>query len=582
MAPLFDDATGIFKRLEYIAIALGAGRWYNEGSRDSIFTPPQNAMKTFPSLSCLALLFVGLFCFGIPDLFSQTAARPLNRLLAFPDGVAARQRAIPAQPARNPVAAKSAPQASKNLPENSPARFVSDDPVLQKLLDRQAKLLEANQKLQEKMGPSHKKLLEIQKQIAKYRFDVRLAELEKYQPKQKPYGRAARVEALDFPMMDGSVACSYLGQIIAATVLDLPYVWREPSKDNNDYEYRRRPVARWHYDFNGAGDAQYLRVADDHSNLPQPLLNIGLDPQKATVGQQMFFLEFFPPFQGTTPAYLSLLSGQATPPAYPNNPRFRPGAVTLYNSRILGPPTEMLFVSRKPSLQEQAWAEKQGVEFDIRPIAHDALVFVVHQQNPVESLTVEQIQTIFTSRSVNWKDFGGMDADLQPKDCYRESDGLFLMNDLVLPPTVVRKLIQMPEDAEQEGTPSETVKKGMSRNAWENLRSQWGTGTNNENAPFLSIAGQKDALGYSTHYSERYRVDAPQVRVIAVDGVKANYATIAAKDYPLTFPIYMVTLKGIPSNSPTARLRDWLLTEDGQRTIRKSGFVPADPQIATE
>ena len=48
----------------------------------------------------------------------------------------------------------------------------------------------------------------------------------------------------------------------------------------------------------------------------------------------------------------------------------------------------------------------------LTPFATDALVFVVNQDNPVDSLTVEEIQKIYTGEITNWSQVGGEDLEI--------------------------------------------------------------------------------------------------------------------------------------------------------------------------
>jgi len=73
-----------------------------------------------------------------------------------------------------------------------------------------------------------------------------------------------------------------------------------------------------------------------------------------------------------------------------------------------------------------------------------------------------------------------------------------------------------------------------------------------------------------------------QRRTAEGGGVMPNYETIRTKQYPLASEVDVVTRKDIAADSPAAKLRDWLLTDDGQRTIRESGYVPINPKIAAE
>ncbi|MBQ1312146.1 MAG: substrate-binding domain-containing protein, partial [Blautia sp.] len=49
---------------------------------------------------------------------------------------------------------------------------------------------------------------------------------------------------------------------------------------------------------------------------------------------------------------------------------------------------------------------------DMQPIGKDALVFIVNKENPVESVTTDQIRAIFTGDIRNWKEVGGADMEI--------------------------------------------------------------------------------------------------------------------------------------------------------------------------
>ena len=58
--------------------------------------------------------------------------------------------------------------------------------------------------------------------------------------------------------------------------------------------------------------------------------------------------------------------------------------------------------------------ERKNFKYTMEPFAAEALVFVVNTQNPVESLTTEQIQKIYTGEIKNWKEVGGEDKRSLP------------------------------------------------------------------------------------------------------------------------------------------------------------------------
>jgi phosphate transport system substrate-binding protein len=65
-----------------------------------------------------------------------------------------------------------------------------------------------------------------------------------------------------------------------------------------------------------------------------------------------------------------------------------------------------------------------------------------------------------------------------------------------------------------------------------------------------------------------------RTRTIAVDGVEPNFENIRARKYPLVSEVLVVTRRGIEASSPAGRLRDWLLSREGQAVVRESGYVP--------
>ena len=48
-------------------------------------------------------------------------------------------------------------------------------------------------------------------------------------------------------------------------------------------------------------------------------------------------------------------------------------------------------------------------EFEIKQIAIDGIAIAVHKDNPVQDLTTEQIEKIFTGDITNWSELGGQD-----------------------------------------------------------------------------------------------------------------------------------------------------------------------------
>ena len=75
---------------------------------------------------------------------------------------------------------------------------------------------------------------------------------------------------------------------------------------------------------------------------------------------------------------------------------------------------EMIITARSISRDEKVYAEEQGVTLIEKPIARDALAFMVNLKNPVNNLSIEQIQGIYTGNIVNWAEVGGLDCEMKP------------------------------------------------------------------------------------------------------------------------------------------------------------------------
>jgi ABC-type phosphate transport system substrate-binding protein len=72
------------------------------------------------------------------------------------------------------------------------------------------------------------------------------------------------------------------------------------------------------------------------------------------------------------------------------------------------------------------------------------------------------------------------------------------------------------------------------------------------------------------------------VQILAVDGVMPSSTTIADGSYPLVTKVYAVTRKDLDKDSNGARLLTWLLSDDGQKTIARSGYVPLTKKETNE
>jgi len=225
---------------------------------------------------------------------------------------------------------------------------------------------------------------------------------------------------------------------------------------------------------------------------------------------------------GTHEAYLSLVAGDA----------------------------DLILVARGPSSSEAEAARSAGVALDVRPIALDALVFVVNASNPVEGLTLDQLRSVYgPGRLPGWT-VGGPGMPIQP--CQREPDSgsQELIQKLVMGDLPMR---------DAAGAPVIHTMGGVVH----------------------AVAMREWGIAFSIYYYVTNMAPNPATKLLAIEGVPPSPETIAAGAYPLTAEVHAGVREDAPPGSTAVLLRDWLLSEPGQAAIRESGYAPgaADPPV---
>lgn len=82
--------------------------------------------------------------------------------------------------------------------------------------------------------------------------------------------------------------------------------------------------------------------------------------------------------------------------------------------KLIDDKVELIITARSISRDEKEYADEKGVTLIEKPIARDALAFMVNIKNPIDNLSIKQIQGIYTGDIVNWSEVGGWDCELHP------------------------------------------------------------------------------------------------------------------------------------------------------------------------
>lgn len=188
--------------------------------------------------------------------------------------------------------------------------------------------------------------------------------------------------------------------------------------------------------------------------------------------------------------------------------------------------TDILFCAA-PSAEQIAYAEAQGVELVYVPVGLEAFVFFVNADNPVESLTVDEIRSIYAGDIQNWSAVGGVNRVINPVTRLEGSGSQSMM------------------DAFMGDTPI------------------------GGKSPFAMFGG---AIGFSFRYYLDDMVDNSGVKMLSVNGVYPSRDNIRSRTYPIIAQFYAI-YRADNENENIPRLIDWILSEDGQALVEACGYT---------
>lgn len=167
-------------------------------------------------------------------------------------------------------------------------------------------------------------------------------------------------------------------------------------------------------------------------------------------------------------------------------------------------------------------------------VAWDGLAIIVHPKNPIEGLTLVQVQNVFEGNIRNWSQLGGSDHEI----------------------TVVTR----EEGSGTRGAFQEMVM-GNARIAKRAIV-QDSNGTVRE-----IVAHDPHSIGYIS-----LGLVNDQVRAVRLDGVQPGYEQIMKKEYTLIRPFLFVT--NGPPKPAAQEFINFVLSREGQELVRREGLIP--------
>jgi phosphate transport system substrate-binding protein len=204
-----------------------------------------------------------------------------------------------------------------------------------------------------------------------------------------------------------------------------------------------------------------------------------------------------------------------------------------------------LIIATGASEEELDLAQQHDIELIQKPVCYDAFVFITHKDNPVESLTLEQVRGIYSGTITNWNEVGGDDAPIIAYQREENSGSQSGMIDLVMKDTPM--------------LPPETVPivGGM--------------------GPLVDAVAEYQNNSVSIGYTYKYYIDNlykdENIKILQIEGIAADEEHIKAESYPLTTCYYGVIRAGEES-ATAGRFLDWIRSAEGQACVAQAGYIP--------
>lgn len=211
----------------------------------------------------------------------------------------------------------------------------------------------------------------------------------------------------------------------------------------------------------------------------------------------------------------------------------RPGTAEGLQALVEGK-ADIAPTSRLPDRREQRAARAARTEIVAHPAAIYAVRIIVHESNPVKSLTAAQVRDLFSGRITNWKQVGGPDMPVQVFVLGTNTGARAGFREVAMDGrNYARTALALPDYGDIAHR----------------------------------VSTQASGLGYTALGPLPERVVA-----VPVNGIAPTTATIRDGNYPFARPLWLCTLRG--RESANARLfLDFVSSPAARRIITRAGYV---------
>jgi len=207
---------------------------------------------------------------------------------------------------------------------------------------------------------------------------------------------------------------------------------------------------------------------------------------------------------------------------------------------LIGGTTQICQASRAmKDAEKESLKSKRNLDAVETPVALDALAIYVNKENPIKTLTMEQIGKIYLGEITNWKDVGGTPGNIVLYGRENSSGTYVYFKEHVLA---------------DKDFPSK-------------YQALPGTG-----AVVDAVAKDKGGIGYG---GIGYATD---IKTIGISkdpkgaAIEPSMANVLSGTYPISRQLYWYTAG--PAEGAVKALQDWVLSPEGQKVVTEKGFYP--------
>lgn len=213
-----------------------------------------------------------------------------------------------------------------------------------------------------------------------------------------------------------------------------------------------------------------------------------------------------------------------------------------------------LIIARSPSKTDLDLAAQRNVDFDLIPIAKDAIVFYVDSENPVDNLTITQIQQIYSGEITNWKEVGGKDEQII---AYQKPTGTDSQNEMLSLVMNNSQVLTPPTESFSEGSIQVN-----------NMISNYKNTSNSIGYSYYTLA--------NIEFQTKDQDFSNSVRLLSINGITPNTESIKYGTYPFITNYYIVINKEDYSNFPSRILANQMQSARGKKVVEDAGFIPVE------